>query len=152
MSKRYKHPAFKTKPVQELLCKFCENCVCRRGMKAILLADTNVELFSTDFPPKYHVDVVGPTYITSNCNCRIRDVACTQCGNIVGYHVILPCTPCMQSCNNGHFWMFHSTATYALDRVDNTGCNILLWGKLPETQEEDDMMESSDPWFEECYR
>ncbi|XP_077983257.1 protein FAM72B-like [Glandiceps talaboti] len=151
MSKRYAHPAFKAKTVLELQCKFCENTVCSRGMKAILLADTSVELFSTDFPTKLHVDVFGATYTTPSCSCRIRDVACTKCGNIVGYHVILPCTPCMQSCNNGHFWMFHSDATFALDRVDPTGCDILLWGKIPETLEDEDEI-GNYQWMEECCR
>ncbi|XP_070559149.1 protein FAM72B-like [Ptychodera flava] len=151
MSKRYKHPVFKAKTVMELQCRYCENSVCQRGMKAILLGDVSIELFSTDFPPKNRVDVVGPTYTTPSCNCRIRDVACTQCGNIVGYHVILPCSPCMQSCNNGHFWMFHSDSTTALDRTDPTGSCILLWGDIAESQEEEDERESylSE---EECYR
>ena len=45
------HPSFKTKPVYELRCRYCDQLVCVRGMKAILLADKNVELYSTDLPP-----------------------------------------------------------------------------------------------------
>ena len=44
-------PQFRTKVVCELSCKYCQRGVCRRGMKAILLADMAVELFSTDMPP-----------------------------------------------------------------------------------------------------
>jgi hypothetical protein len=46
------HPQFRSKVVCRLNCKYCSKTVCRRGMKAILLADANVELFSTDAPPK----------------------------------------------------------------------------------------------------
>lgn len=42
-------------------------------------------------------------------------------GCVVGYHVILPCATCLSSCNNGHFWMFHSDVTYPVDRLDSTG-------------------------------
>ncbi|KAJ3114290.1 Protein fam72a [Phlyctochytrium bullatum] len=42
---------FRTKVVCDLRCRDCLTLVCSRGMRAILLADTNVELFSTDCPP-----------------------------------------------------------------------------------------------------
>ena len=45
------HPSFKSKPVYELRCRVCDSLLCVRGMKAILLADRNVELYSTDLPP-----------------------------------------------------------------------------------------------------
>lgn len=63
-------------------------------------------------------------------------------GNIVGYHVIVPCCSCLLSCNNGHFWMFHSQAVYDINRLDSTGkrqltqtfpwhLSINTWVKLP---------------------
>ena len=47
-------------------------------------------------------------------------------GNIVGYHVIVPCCSCLLSCNNGHFWMFHSQAVYGVNRLDSTGKKNLI--------------------------
>lgn len=38
------------KPVYKLNCRHCSTVVCARGMKAILLADTAIELYSTDTP------------------------------------------------------------------------------------------------------
>ncbi|KAB1259021.1 Protein FAM72A [Camelus dromedarius] len=72
-------------------------------------------------------------------------------GNIVGYHVIVPCCSCLLSCNNGHFWMFHSHAVYGINRLDSTGVNFLLWGNLPEIEEstDEDTLETS---AEECIR
>ncbi|KAI8918764.1 FAM72 protein-domain-containing protein, partial [Entophlyctis helioformis] len=96
---------FRSKTVCEISCRHCNVIVCKRGMKAILLADTNVELFSTDSPP-FGVQLVLEDYVTRNCQCRIRDVACLGCGNVVGYHVTQPCGSCLEACNNGHFWMF----------------------------------------------
>ena len=42
-------------------------------------------------------------------------------GNAVGYHVILPCSSCLQSCNNGHFWIFHQHSTQASERLTYDG-------------------------------
>lgn len=46
------HPGLVTpvKPVYKLNCRHCTTTVCARGMKAILLADTTIELYSTDTP------------------------------------------------------------------------------------------------------
>ncbi|OWK08174.1 FAM72A, partial [Cervus elaphus hippelaphus] len=85
---------FKDRRVSILCCKFCKQVLSSRGMKAVLLADTEIDLFSTDIPPTN--------------------------GNIVGYHVIVPCCSCLLSCNNGHFWMFHSQAVYGINRLDST--------------------------------
>lgn len=135
MPRKSLHPTFQKKRVIELICNCCGSCVCRRGMKAILLADTAVELYSTDLPPFEATDLVPESYQTEKCKCRIQDVACLKCGNVVGYNVVLPCRPCMESCNNGHLWMFHSNAIDAMDRLDYSGESILLWGQLVERDE-----------------
>ncbi|KAM7335888.1 hypothetical protein ACRRTK_004381 [Alexandromys fortis] len=110
---------FKDRCVSILCCKFCKQVLSSRGMKAVLLANTDIDLYSTDIPPTD--------------------------GNIVGYHVIVPCSSCLLSCNNGHFWMFHSQAVYGINRLDSTGVNFLLWGNLPETEEctDEDVLEIS---------
>jgi hypothetical protein len=69
------HSHFRYKIVCNLNCRFCDKLLCMRGMKAILLADTKVELYSTDTPPG-GVSLVNDAYITENCRCRIHDVAC----------------------------------------------------------------------------
>lgn len=51
-SNAYTRPQFRSKVVCNLECKYCCENVCHRGMKAILLADMAVELFSTDLPPE----------------------------------------------------------------------------------------------------
>ncbi|KAH6581039.1 hypothetical protein BASA60_002628 [Batrachochytrium salamandrivorans] len=78
------HPQFRSKTVCMLNCRHCSTVICNRGMKAILLGDTRVELFSTDVPP-FRVQLVDKDYMTRNCRCRIRDVACLGCGNVIGY-------------------------------------------------------------------
>ncbi|KAJ3292100.1 Protein fam72b [Rhizoclosmatium sp. JEL0117] len=125
------HPQFRSKAVCELFCRHCEEVVCTRGMKAILLGDTRVELFSTDSPP-CRVQLVENDYMTRNCQCRIRDVACLQCGNVIGYHVTQPCEVCLDSCNNGHFWMFLSEGVKSKDREHFN--KKLLWAHLPSAE------------------
>ncbi|KAL6618544.1 hypothetical protein LY90DRAFT_455775 [Neocallimastix californiae] len=123
------HSSFKSKSVCQLNCRYCQGILCRRGMKAILLADTRVELYSTDAAP-IGVQLVANDYVTRNCLCQIRDVACLGCGNVVGYHVTQPCEVCMSACNNGHFWMFHNDSVKAKERMDSTGQKPLLWAQL----------------------
>ncbi|XP_028652516.1 protein FAM72A isoform X1 [Erpetoichthys calabaricus] len=128
-------PDFKNKCVSLIFCKFCENILCTRGMKAVLLADNEVELYSTDIPPNSTIDFVSSCYCTESCRCKLKDIACLKCGNIVGYHVVVPCKPCLMSCNNGHFWMFHTRAVFAINRLDSSGLKLLLWRDLPEIEE-----------------
>lgn len=130
------HPSFRSKVVCTLTCKFCVADICDRGMKAILLADTRVELFSTDRVTQGRVQLVANDYMTRNCQCKIRDVACLGCGNVVGYHVTQPCDLCLSSCNNGHFWMFHSDTVAATDLMDKAGKSV-VWANLPPAGEID---------------
>ncbi|KAJ1560684.1 Protein fam72a, partial [Cladochytrium tenue] len=111
------HPLFRSKAVCELWCLHCDSVLCKRGMKAILLGNTKVELFSTDAPP-VGVQLVFGDYTTRNCRCRIRDSACLTCGNTTGYHVTQPCAECLKSCNNGHFWMFLADAVTCRERLE----------------------------------
>uniref|UniRef100_A0ACB8F5K1 Uncharacterized protein n=1 Tax=Sphaerodactylus townsendi TaxID=933632 RepID=A0ACB8F5K1_9SAUR len=67
------------------------------------------------------VDFIGNCYFTEICECKLKNIACLKCGNVVGYHVIAPCKPCLLSCNNGHFWMFHNQAVFGIDRFDSSG-------------------------------
>lgn len=96
------HPQFRSKAVCSMYCNHCSTNLCQRGMRAILLGNTAVELFSTDRPP-FGVALVDKDYFTKNCSCRIRDAACLGCGNVVGYHVTHPCERCLEACNNGNY-------------------------------------------------
>ncbi|ORZ38404.1 protein FAM72, partial [Catenaria anguillulae PL171] len=122
------HPQFRTKPVCHLACRHCHRLVSNRAMKAVLLADTRVELFSTDLPLKGAVALVNDTYVTVNCKCHIRDIACLGCGNCIGYHVTQPCTSCTAACNNGQRTML--TDAVSVDRKHpSTGADV-VWGQL----------------------
>ncbi|GJJ70474.1 hypothetical protein EMPS_02823 [Entomortierella parvispora] len=105
-----------SKIVCRMDCRHCSAVVCLRGMKAMLLADTKVELYSTDHPPG-SVQLIDKDYTTSNCKCRIRDVACKVCGNVIGYHITQPCQQCLKAPNNGHFWMFHTDGVVGQERL-----------------------------------
>ncbi|KAJ3186235.1 Protein fam72b [Gaertneriomyces sp. JEL0708] len=131
---------FGKKIVYRLDCTHCLSVLCWRGMKAILLADMNVELFSTDIPPE-GVQLINNDYQTRNCRCRIRDVACLTCGNPVGYHVTSACAPCLSACNNGHFWMFSVEEVKPSERYhcDAEGKKqLLIWSHLLNSDDESD--------------
>ncbi|XP_038024091.1 protein FAM72A isoform X1 [Anas acuta] len=132
--------AFAERSVAVLCCRFCRHVLSSRGMRAALLAATGTapDLYSTDIPPTATVDFIGSCYFTEICKCKLKNIACLKCGNVVGYHVISPCKPCLLSCNNGHFWMFHSQAVFGINRLDSSGVNVLLWGNLPDLEENTD--------------
>ncbi|XP_003382986.1 PREDICTED: protein FAM72A-like [Amphimedon queenslandica] len=146
------HPSFKTKPVYELNCSYCDHLVCVRGMRAILLADKTVELYSTDQPPPGMLLLVGPDYQTNNCQCKIQDTACCGCGCMVGYHVTVPCHSCLRSCNNGHFWMYHSNSVRPSERLDSTGKEIMVWASVPPSSNDEKMVPYKLPLYIECCR
>jgi len=144
------HPQFRSKAVCTLFCKHCTSTLCNRGMKAILLGNIKVELYSTDVPPK-GVQLVWNDYTTQNCHCRIRDAACLGCGNIVGYHVTQGCHSCLKSCHNGHFWMFHSDGVGSYERMDGTGMKPLKWANLPAAEQDKEKHEEK-PRYDLCAR
>lgn len=115
------------KVVYELDCVHCKSTVCHRGLRAILLSNTKVELYSTDRPIE-NVQMVENDYTTDCCKCNIRDLACKGCGNVIGYHVTQPCTSCMEAKNNGHFWMFFSNCVASSER--ESGGEALMWTEL----------------------
>ena len=90
----------RSKTVTQLTCEFCSILICDRGLKAILLSNSKVELFSTDVPP-HNVALLDEDFTTESCLCRLRNHACLQCGNVMGYHVTQPCTGCLDAKNNG---------------------------------------------------
>ncbi|KAG1309363.1 hypothetical protein G6F64_005371 [Rhizopus arrhizus] len=115
------------KPVYKLTCKHCHTILSARSMKDILLSNAQIELFSTDTPSE-SLQILDKDYVTASCYCRIRDVACLKCGCVIGYHVVSPCIQCLESCNNGHFWMFHSNACESSERRVNS--KVVTWHHL----------------------
>lgn len=142
----YQH--FQSKAVCKLNCTHCESKVCVRGMKAMLLADTSIELYSTDVPP-LSVQLIGEDYMTKNCQCKIRDVACLTCGNVLGYHITQPCQQCMEACNNGHLWMFHTEEVASEERKDHDG-KTLLWAHLPHAEKDLEVVNTEDDYERFC--
>ena len=67
---------FGNKVVHILNCKYCTRHLCKRAMRALLLADLKVELFSTDGAPNHGCALVNDAYLTGRCRCVISDVAC----------------------------------------------------------------------------
>lgn len=98
-------------------------------------------------------------------------------GNTVGYHVTLPCHSCLASCNNGHFWMYHSSNVHSQERLNSTGMlttlvmlfligastiiinfppctghEILVWAKIPPCGEDELMLSKHRQRWVECIR
>ncbi|KAH7045088.1 FAM72A-like protein [Linnemannia elongata] len=109
-------PAFLSQPVYQLACAACIRPLCLRAMKAVMLSDHSKELYSTDMPPA-GLQLVNDDRQVRHCTCRIRDSACLGCGQVAGYHVTQPCSDCLKDQNNGHFWMFYSSAVVHYKRL-----------------------------------
>ncbi|KAG0083958.1 Protein fam72a [Podila epicladia] len=127
------------KEVVRMACRFCESIICERGMKAQLLADQTIGLFSTDDPPQ-SVQLIGSDYKPTNCSCRIRDTACLTCGNAIGYHITQPCEKCLMAENNGHLWLFHPEYIFSGPRFDPLFARQLRWEDLPSPEQDFDTL------------
>ncbi|KAF9427549.1 Crossover junction endonuclease mus81 [Podila epigama] len=106
------------KEVVRMACRFCESIICERGMKAQLLADQAIGLFSTDDPPQ-SVQLIGNDYKPTNCNCRIRDTA---------------------SENNGHLWLFHPEYIFSGPRLHHIFARQMRWEDLPNPEQDYDAL------------
>ena len=90
----------------------------------LMLRITNygLKIHNTQYPPPHthhtHIHTHAHTH-THTCT-----HAHTHSGSVVGYHVILPCRSCLSSCNNGHFWMYHSNAVDSRERLDTSGKEV----------------------------
>ena len=89
----------------------------------------NVQLYSTNKPSQYLV-CTDEIYQTSNCLCHICNIACRECGNVAGYHVVKPCHLCLntESCN-GHLWVFRHDEVKVLKRCTEKG-EPIYWNQL----------------------
>ncbi|WAR26153.1 FA72B-like protein [Mya arenaria] len=128
------NPAVLQEEVYLLDCHYCGTKICDRGLKSFLIADEKVELFSTDTVDRSLVELTDEKFRTDR-------------GNVVGYHVAMPCRSCLESQNNGHFWMFNRQAICPYQRLNIEGTSTMVWGDL--TQCKDDSM--CDMWGE-CER
>ncbi|KAH3881137.1 protein FAM72A-like [Dreissena polymorpha] len=141
------NPAVLNEDVYLLDCVFCDSRLCERGLKSFLIADEKVELFSTDQVDRGLVELTDDRFRTDRCFCQIQDIACLQCGNVVGYHVSMPCRPCLESQNNGHFWMFYRHSIIPHQRVNSNGTATMIWGDFMH-EKEDHLCEA----WSECER
>ncbi|ORX88670.1 hypothetical protein K493DRAFT_268030 [Basidiobolus meristosporus CBS 931.73] len=97
-----------TKPCCALNCNACQALISKNAIHAVLLNNTRTEIFATDAPP-IGVEGVGADYWSKSCGCRITDLACLSCGNIIGYALSSICP----NCTSEHQWRFHSdTVTF----------------------------------------
>ncbi|KAH9808238.1 FAM72 protein-domain-containing protein [Melampsora americana] len=121
--------------VYVLSCAHCDAFVSDRGMRAVLLLRPSITLFSTDgmpyncgpLYPDSNEDVNNSEQVERTCNCLTQSLGCYGCGNTIGYHIICPCSRCVDSVSkhrraaNGHRWVFHygevtyKERTYVLD-------------------------------------
>ncbi|KAI7907954.1 uncharacterized protein BX663DRAFT_424925 [Cokeromyces recurvatus] len=118
--------------IYKLLCQHCKSLVCVRGMKAILLANNRIDLYSTDVPSS-SICVLYRHYLKDTCQCRIQDTACLECGNILGYHIISPCLSCLNASHNGHLWMFRSEECDTIERYD-INQKLMYWPNAPKIE------------------
>ncbi|KAG8929928.1 hypothetical protein FRC02_004868 [Tulasnella sp. 418] len=127
-------------PVYVLHCASCETFLTDRGMKAVLLLQDDVGLYSSDaFPANcgalvittrssgsiyasYYSNVSSTVGYLRSCECLTQELSCHGCGTNVAYHVVSPCQRCMQSVmhdrrsTNGHRYVFHQREVLASER------------------------------------
>jgi len=113
-----------------LSCKFCANVLTRRGMRARLVADARIHIWSTDEKPA--VKMVGSSYATTTCQCQLIDIACEKCDTVVGYHIAgsEPCETCSRSNHNAHYHLLRTNQTIGVQNLNVEG-NPMRWADIP---------------------
>lgn len=113
----------------ELSCVECRTALVSLGYKSSLLSNGKINVYSTNI---YSIKIreVYDYFATKNCCCTIIDVACTSCGNIIGYHVVQPCRQCLNSDTNGNMWIFCETRVVGTLLHNLTGNEDFLAKKL----------------------
>ncbi|KAF8590971.1 hypothetical protein K439DRAFT_1328431 [Ramaria rubella] len=127
-------------------CKSCDTFLTNRGMRAVLLLQPEVPLYSSDAlpvncsanpgPPEYaplHETRTNysysagcpsglPTPPLRTCECLTQTLCCHGCGNAVGYMVVIPCHRCCSSVSptnrhtNRHRFVFFNKEINASER------------------------------------
>ncbi|CAG8763149.1 13790_t:CDS:2, partial [Gigaspora rosea] len=73
-------------------------------------------------------------------------------GNVLGYHITQPCQQCMDACNNGHLWMFHTEEVTSEERLDFNGNTVLLWTHLSKAEDDVAIVNVEEDEYENCCR
>lgn len=126
------HRRYWKHPVLAVRCGCCDAALSRRGVKALLLSDSDTLMVSVD------TDVIGAIVPTAEqletpCECSCQRAVCRACGAELGYHVACPCSKCLAKTNNGHTTIFFLDAvrTEQLANVHADGSRtILTWGDV----------------------
>lgn len=102
--------------IYSLSCKECNKTLVKYSLKSCLLTDYSINFYSTNVISN-KISTVNGFYKAFTCKCRVTDVACINCGAIIGYHIMQPCVKCLSSKNNGHLWMFYENLVCATDNT-----------------------------------
>ncbi len=110
----------KSRLLYTLHCKFCQSVLSIAAEKACLISSANIKLFSATLV----TGKVQPTFITTTgaeclCMCDRSDVACSTCGNGLGYVVVKMCRSCIKGDHNGHRFIFFPQSVDAHETGDN---------------------------------
>ncbi|KCZ74318.1 hypothetical protein H311_04718 [Anncaliia algerae PRA109] len=100
-----------------LICKECKKNIVKFALKSCLLTNQSINFYSTNIISE-EISTVNGYYKAHTCKCKVTDVGCINCGSIVGYHIIQPCTRCLNSKNNGHLWMFYESRVVSSDSTN----------------------------------
>eukprot|EP01124_Arcella_intermedia_P020290 TRINITY_DN2777_c0_g1_i1.p1 TRINITY_DN2777_c0_g1~~TRINITY_DN2777_c0_g1_i1.p1 ORF type:complete len:306 (+),score=56.69 TRINITY_DN2777_c0_g1_i1:44-919(+) len=128
--------------VYDVHCANCSRILCSRGQTVLLIADYNTRLYSTDDVNSF-VEEVNSPYKISTCECMIRDFGCKYCHKKVGYHVVKACYICLNSNNNGHYWMFNDSSVTTSPRKNEKG-ELITWGMLSSFEKEPTLLVNSE--------
>ncbi|KAF8530459.1 hypothetical protein BU17DRAFT_79235 [Hysterangium stoloniferum] len=127
-------------------CKSCDTFLTNRGMKAVLLLQPEVPLYSSDalpincsanpgppeYPPPLEAEVIHASTLSCpsglpapparTCECLTQTLSCHGCGSSVGYMVVIPCHRCCSSVSptnrhtNRHRFVFFNKEIKATTR------------------------------------
>lgn len=88
-----------------LSCIECDNPIAYYASLDLSVNNRDESLFSTREQCQ-NIAFVNEIYQSYSCQCKVQDIACDKCGNIVGYRIAQPCLKCYNGENNGNMIIF----------------------------------------------
>ncbi|KAI9592668.1 FAM72 protein-domain-containing protein [Syncephalis fuscata] len=117
--------------VLELRCRYCNILLTQRGDQVVLSSLPARRCYVSDTVPT-GASVYNVRMIYRRCGCIAQDIACNQCGNIVGWVTIVRCRRCEQrtGITATRRWMYSPDSVVSCPRLNAEGNDYLAWNQL----------------------
>ncbi|KAI8054235.1 FAM72 protein-domain-containing protein [Syncephalis plumigaleata] len=131
-----RQPLCRRQLVLELHCRYCETLLTRHGDQTVLPDAPTHRLYISNVVP-----IGAAIYDTSlrhrRCGCIVQELTCQQCGNEVGWVLIVRCRRCERRAgsNAARRWIYPSEHVRSQARLNAERNDYLVWNRARTAQQ-----------------